>query len=135
MIDANLFPKLMEIISCEIEEVDVKREAYYACANAFSRGSLDQIYYLIELGIVIPFCNALTSTDHRTVILVLCGLEALFTAEERMKGNLVSIVESCGVQKLELLKEHSNDEIVLAALKLLDFIKEYNIATTELKDH
>ena len=126
VIDANLFPKLIEIISNE-SAVGLKKEAIWACTNALKRGSLAQIQYLIELGIVISFCDALTSDDHGTLIVVLKGLVAIFKAAKEMENCLkvVHIIESCGgVQKLELLKEHSNVEVVSAALTVLDFIKE-----------
>ena len=123
---ANLFPKLIEIISHE-KSVDLKKEAFYACANALEGGTLDQIHYLIELGIVIPFCDALTSHDHGTLVVVLEGLVAIFKAAKKMESclKMVKIIESCGgVQKLEWLKENSNHEVVSAALKVLDFIRE-----------
>jgi len=126
VIDANLFPKLIEIISNE-KSVDLRKEAFYACANALDGGSVEQVYYLIELGIVIPFCDALTSRDHGTLVVVLEGLAAIFKAAKKIEDCLkvVHIIESCGgVQKLELLKEHSNNEVVSAALKVLDFIKK-----------
>ena len=68
VIDINLFPKLMEIISSQDDVIGLKREAYWACSNALSVGSSNQIQYLIDLGVIIPFCDALTSNDQKTVL-------------------------------------------------------------------
>ena len=126
VIDANLFPKLMEIISSQ-SEVVLKREALWACANALERGTSNQIRYLIDFGIIVLFCDALTSSDQKTVHVVLEGLAAVLTEAEKDNSwfdKIVEIIQGCGGEsKLQLLLGHSDKEIIDTARRVLDFIE------------
>jgi len=121
-----LFPKLMEIISSQYE-AELKREAFWAFTNALERGSPIQVQYLIDLGTATVFCDALTSSDVETVLVVLRGLEAIlkWATVNNSLGKIITSIESCGgLNKVKSLKEHSNNKIVSAALKILEFIKQ-----------
>ena len=132
VIDANLFPKLIEIISSE-SAVDLKKEAIWACLNALKTGSYEQTRYLVEMGIIEPFCETLTSQDHETLIMTLEGLEIILEMEGCCDSlEAVTIIESCGgVQSMELLKDHPNEEVVSAALKVLSFINKEDEETSD----
>ena len=132
VIDANLFPKLMKIISSQ-KDVELKREAFWTCSNALERGTSNQIRYLIDFGILALFCDALTSSDQKTVLVVLEGLVSIFKDAEKNDSleKIAAIIEGCdSVCKLTVLLEHSDKEIVDAALQVLDFLKH----KTELKN-
>ena len=121
----NLFPTLIEIISNE-SAVDLKKEAIWACGNALERGSLAQVQYLIDLGAIIVFCDTLSSHDLQTVLLVLERLAVILecaTVNDSLDKIMPSIERCGGLNKVKSLKEHSDDEVVSAALKVLEFIK------------
>ena len=130
VIDANLFPKLMEIISSQNGE-ESKKEAFWAFSYALDGGTCDQIQYLVELGVIMPFCDALTSFDPSTLCMLLYGLEAIFknAAEKDNLDEITAIIEGCeGIDNLESLLEHSNKDVVDAALRVFEFLDEDSAA-------
>jgi len=76
VIYANLFPKLLKIISSE-NDVELKRDVYTVCDNVLNGGTVTEVTYLLGLGIIQVFCDALSSLDLTTVLVVLQGLELI----------------------------------------------------------
>ena len=66
MIDANVFPKLIEILATGGKST--KREAVWAVANLTSCGTPDQIRCLVELNVIPPFCYLLTLADSEQAV-------------------------------------------------------------------
>jgi len=124
VIDANLFPKLLEIFSSQ-NDVGLSREACNTCVNVLYKGTSNQCQYLIDLDIVERFCYELTSSDHKTVLLVLQGLEMVLVEAEkddRIFDKIADIIGGCE-RKLQALLEHSNKEVAKTARRVLDFIE------------
>lgn len=101
-----------------------QREAVWAITNITSGGSTDQIIQLIEKYPVIqPFCDLLSSKDTRTLSVILTGLQALFKTAEAVKGvdSLCELLETIGgLDRLEALQNHENEEIYEKAYVLID---------------
>ena len=101
-----------------------QREAVWAITNITSGGSTEQIIELIEKYPVIqPFCDLLASKDTRTLTVILSGLTALFKTAESIKGveNLCELLEQIGgLDRLEALQNHENEEIYEKAYLLID---------------
>ena len=66
VIDANLFPVLIEIL--QKSEFKTRKEAAWAITNATSGGTPDQIRYLVEQGCIPPLCELLTVMDAKIVL-------------------------------------------------------------------
>uniref|UniRef100_M4EPP5 IBB domain-containing protein n=1 Tax=Brassica campestris TaxID=3711 RepID=M4EPP5_BRACM len=110
-------------------EFDIKKEAAWAISNATSGGSHEQIQYLVNQGCIKPLCDLLICPDPRIVTVCLEGLENILKISEADKEmglnggvNLYAqiIEESDGLDKIENLQSHDNNEIYEKAVKILE---------------
>jgi importin subunit alpha-1 len=127
VIEANIFPPLIQILSNG--EFDIKKEAAWAISNATSGGSPEQIRYLVEHGCIPPLCDLLIAEDPRIVMVALEGLENILRSGEPEGENVpddyvnpyTSLIEECtGLDKIEQLQGHPNQEIYDKSLKILE---------------
>ncbi|EME31274.1 Importin subunit alpha-1b [Galdieria sulphuraria] len=123
VIDANIIPPLINLL--KNAEFDVKKEAAWAISNATSGGTIEQMQYLVSQGCIPPLCNLLTVQDFRIIIVALEGLENILRVGERLAvGGLnqyaLFVEEAEGVDKIESLQTHINEEIYSKALKILE---------------
>lgn len=126
IIDASIFPVLIEIL--QKAEFRTRKEAAWAITNATSGGTPDQIRYLVALGCIKPLCDLLTVMDSKIVQVALNGLENILRlGEQESKQNGVSINPYCalieeayGLDKIEFLQSHENQEIYQKAFDLIE---------------
>lgn len=81
MIDANIFPVLIDILGKA--EFKTRKEAAWAITNATSGGTPDQIRYLAMQGCIAPLCDLLTVMDPKIVQVALNGLENILRLGEQ----------------------------------------------------
>jgi len=130
VIDAQIFPQLIGAISSKSSESpDVKKEIFWSCANALEGGSDEQVKYLINSGVIEPFCDVLTIADAKVLSVGLEGLQAILRHAEKTETLEVvrtQIEEYGGVEYLENLQTHPNTEIYEKAVNILEnyFIEE-----------
>ncbi|CAN1345549.1 Importin subunit alpha-2 [Linum perenne] len=109
-------------------EFDIKKEAAWAISNATSGGTHDQIKFLVSQGCIKPLCDLLVCPDPRIVTVCLEGLENILKVGEADKTmghsevNLFSqmIDDAEGLEKIENLQSHDNNEIYEKAVKILE---------------
>ncbi|KAH8953121.1 hypothetical protein BDL97_08G006700 [Sphagnum fallax] len=127
IIDANIIPPLVSLLATA--EFDIKKEAAWAISNATSGGTHEQIKYLVNQGCIKPLCDLLTCPDPRIVTVSLEGLENILKVGESEKDlgnssgiNLYAryIDEAEGLEKIETLQTHDNNEIYEKAVKILE---------------
>jgi importin subunit alpha-1 len=125
VIDANIFPLLIDIMGKA--EFKTRKEAAWAITNAASGGSSEQIHYLVNLGCIPPLCDLLTVMDSKIVQVALNGLEHILRiGEEDSKQtgqtNLYSVlIEECyGLDKIEFLQNHENQDIYQKAFDIIE---------------
>eukprot|EP01114_Cavostelium_apophysatum_P014708 TRINITY_DN387_c0_g1_i1.p1 TRINITY_DN387_c0_g1~~TRINITY_DN387_c0_g1_i1.p1 ORF type:complete len:521 (+),score=156.63 TRINITY_DN387_c0_g1_i1:124-1686(+) len=125
VIDANIMQPLIELLSNA--EFDIKKEAAWAISNATSGGTPEQIRYLVNQGCIKPLCDLLACPDSRIITVALEGLENILKVGERdaKAGNMVnayaSYIESAeGLDKIETLQNHQNNDIYEKAVKILE---------------
>ncbi|CAM6076755.1 unnamed protein product [Sphagnum tenellum] len=127
IIDANIIPPLVALLATA--EFDIKKEAAWAISNATSGGTHEQIKYLVNQGCIKPLCDLLTCPDPRIVTVSLEGLENILKVGEAEKDlgnsngiNLYAryIDEAEGLEKIENLQTHDNNEIYEKAVKILE---------------
>ena len=114
MIDANIFPKLIEILATGGKRTRI--EAAWAVVNLTSGGTLDQISCLLELNVIPPLCEMLNQLGNEQVKLVEGVLNSLYILFELALKNSDSpyafaIKECGGFEKIECLKSHQNEDI------------------------
>ncbi|KAI7733487.1 hypothetical protein M8C21_033727 [Ambrosia artemisiifolia] len=123
VIAANLIGPLVQLLHSA--EFDIKKEAAWAISNATSGGSHDQI----NQGCIKPLCDLLVCPDPRIVTVCLEGLENILKVGESEKNlgrsgdtNLYAqmIDDAEGLEKIENLQSHDNNEIYEKAVKLLE---------------
>uniref|UniRef100_A0A8C1YJE1 Importin subunit alpha n=1 Tax=Cyprinus carpio TaxID=7962 RepID=A0A8C1YJE1_CYPCA len=113
VIDANIFPVLIDIL--QKAEFRTRKEAAWAITNATSGGTPEQIRYLVNLGCIKPLCDLLTVMDSKIVQVALNGLENILRlGEQEAKQN------GSGLDKIEFLQSHENQEIYQKAFDLIE---------------
>ncbi|KAI3885493.1 hypothetical protein MKX03_030569 [Papaver bracteatum] len=127
VIDANIILPLVHLL--QHAEFDIKKEAAWAISNATSGGSHEQIQFLVTQGCIKPLCDLLACPDPRIVTVCLEGLENILKVGEADKDlgknggvNLFAqMIDECeGLDKVENLQSHDNNEIYEKAVKILE---------------
>ncbi|XP_042570256.1 importin subunit alpha-5 isoform X4 [Cyprinus carpio] len=125
VIDADLLPPLINIL--QVAEFRTRKEAAWAITNATSGGSSEQIRHLVELGCIKPLCDLMTLMDSKIVQVALNGLENILRLGEleAKRGGGINpycalIEEAYGLDKLEFLQGHENQEIYQKAFDLIE---------------
>jgi len=127
VIDSTIIPPLISLLAHA--EFDIKKEAAWAISNATSGGTADQIRYLVHQGAIKPLCDLLTVQDVRIVTVALEGLENILKVGEQMRkmpgstgsNPFAQIVEdSEGLDKIEALQEHQNEDLYEKAVAILE---------------
>lgn len=126
VIESNLIPPLIQILTNA--DFDVKKEAAWAVSNATSGGTPQQIKYLVEQGCIEPLTNLLTVHDARIVSVALEGLENILRVGQKEKDTSNSeyneyarAIEAVGgLDKIESLQQHSNQEVYEKAVRILE---------------
>ncbi|KAK3160004.1 hypothetical protein QOZ80_1BG0054050 [Eleusine coracana subsp. coracana] len=127
VINAGIIGPLLQLL--QTAEFDIKKEAAWAVSNATSGGSPEQIKYLASEGCIKPLCDLLVCPDSRIITVCLEGLENILKVGEQEKTSGATgevnvfaqmIDEAEGLEKIENLQSHDNNEIYEKAVKLLE---------------
>ncbi|XP_038076104.1 importin subunit alpha-7-like [Patiria miniata] len=126
VIDANIIPTLIDVLGKA--EFKTRKEAAWAITNATSGGSPEQIRFIVEHNCIPPLCELLNVMDAKIVHVALNGLENILKlGDQDVKNNLTQqnqyalVVEHCqGVDKIEFLQSHANQEIYQKAFDIID---------------
>jgi hypothetical protein len=124
VIDANLIPPLVTML--REESFDIQKEAAWAISNATSGGNSTQIRFLAESGVIPALCGLFSCTDPKIIMVALEGIENILRAGKREAAKSCvtnpynDTVEECGgLDGLELLQRHDNEEIYDRAVRVL----------------
>lgn len=125
VIENNIIPPLIQLLTTA--EFDIRKEAAWAISNATSGGSPQQIKFLVQQGCIRPLCDLLTVSDPKIVTIALEGLENILKVgdeEARAMGNsnqmAIFVSEAEGLNKIEDLQQHSNNDIYEKCVKILE---------------
>ncbi|ETN64894.1 importin alpha-7 subunit [Anopheles darlingi] len=120
-IDANIFPSIIELLGKA--DFKTRKEAAWAITNATSGGTVEQIKHLVDAGCIPPMCELLTVMDPKIVTVALNGLENILKAgnQQQTKPNPYAVmIEECyGLDKLEFLQSHLNNDIYEKAFSII----------------
>jgi importin subunit alpha-1 len=140
LIDANIFPKLIEILAKD--ENETRMEAVWAVMYVTQGGTPDQIRYLVELNIIPPLCELLTllNSEHNEILeKALTSLENILKLGEQNEDSnpYAFLIRECGgLDKIENLARHQNENISQKAALIFESFfnqgqdKEENISVT-----
>jgi hypothetical protein len=123
VIQAQIIPRLVHLI--KNADFDTKREAAWALSNATSGGSYDQVQYMVDEGLIETMCNLLICADARIITVALESIENILKIgekEAKQNGNqyIIMIEEAKGVDFIEALQNHPNNEIYDKAVSILE---------------
>ncbi|MBA0681619.1 hypothetical protein Goari_023408 [Gossypium aridum] len=126
VINAGIIGPLVSLL--QNAEFDIKKEAAWAISNATSGGTHEQIKYLVSQGCIKPLCDLLACPDPRIITVCLEGLENILKVGEAEKASGAGEFNYCaqliedaeGLEKIENLQSHDNNEIYEKAVKILE---------------
>jgi hypothetical protein len=125
VIEANVIPPLTHLL--DTAEFGTKKEVAWSISNATSGGSPEQIRYLVQQGCIKPLCDLLTCNDPRLVTVALEGIENVLKAGEHEAPTTGGtnpytqfVDEAEGIDKLEALQNHSNEDVYKKAMHILE---------------
>ncbi|ELT97738.1 hypothetical protein CAPTEDRAFT_180032 [Capitella teleta] len=119
VIDAGLIPLIIHHL--EKGEFQTKKEAAWAISNLTISGRQDQVMYAVSQKVIPPFCNLLVAKDTQVVQVVLDGINNILKAAGDNVNTVCTEIEEClGLDKIEFLQQHENEEIYKLAYEILD---------------
>ncbi|EZA53933.1 hypothetical protein DMN91_011930 [Ooceraea biroi] len=139
VISANLLPSLVEVL--QFGDYKAQKEAAWAVTNLTSGGTIQQLIELVNAGVLQPFCNLLDAKDWNTITVVLDGITNILHAADKM-GQMdqvaIMIEEAGGLDKLEALQQHENEQIYQKSVAMIDTFfsgEEAETLTSEVKEN
>ncbi|XP_076002081.1 importin subunit alpha-3 [Genypterus blacodes] len=119
VIDAKLVPMIIHLL--DKGDFGTQKEAAWAISNLTISGRKDQVAHLIEMQVIPPFCNLLTVKDAQVVQVVLDGLSNILKMADDEAETIANLIEECGgLEKVEQLQNHENEDIYKLAYEIID---------------
>lgn len=119
IINANLIPSLINLLSKD--EFNVQKEATWAISNITNNGKAKHVRYLVEQGVLPPLIEIFKCSDPKIIMVALEGVDNILKIGASGDQNkFAEIVEECGgVDQLESLQRHDNEDIYKKAVHVL----------------
>ncbi|KAB1267523.1 Importin subunit alpha-4, partial [Camelus dromedarius] len=119
VIDAGLIPMIIHQLAKG--DFGTQKEAAWAISNLTISGRKDQVEYLVQQNVIPPFCNLLSVKDSQVVQVVLDGLKNILIMAGDEASTVAEIIEECGgLEKIEVLQQHENEDIYKLAFEIID---------------
>lgn len=132
VINHNLLPAIIHVLAKG--EFKAQKEAVWAVTNLTAGGNVQQVCKLIEAGVIKPLCDLLTIKDAKIILVMLDAIANMLVTAVKMnyKEQLCLLIEEAGgVDKIETLQQHENNDVYKAALGIIDrFFSEDEEDTT-----
>ena len=119
------FPSLLQNIVqlAEKAEWEVRKEALWVLSNIATGGQPEHVEGITELGAIRAVVSMLTVPDSKVIIVALDALTAILKVGENLNNNqayVVLVEEANGVESLEELQEHKNDEVYQKTIGIIE---------------
>ncbi|XP_046380855.1 LOW QUALITY PROTEIN: importin subunit alpha-4-like [Haliotis rubra] len=119
VIDAGLIPLIIHHLNRG--EFQTQKEAAWAISNLTISGRKEQVSYVVQQGVIPPFCNLLGVKDTQVVNVVLDGINNILKMAGDDLESINQMIEECGgLDKIESLQNHENEEIYKLAYEIID---------------
>lgn len=121
VIDGGVMPYIIEVLTNG--EFKSQKEAAWAVTNLTSGGTVEQIAHMVQLGVLKPLCDLLSAKDAKVIRVLLDALSNVLNAAEQIgQSETVALMveQEGGVDKIEQLQQHENEDVYHAALSIID---------------
>jgi len=129
VIEAGILPQLVHVLFNG--DFKSQKEAAWAVTNLTSGGTIEQMSALCEAGIddkgeggaLKAMCDLLGARDEKTIVVILEGIGNILAAAKKHDAldTLAMKIEECeGLDKLENLQSHENEDVYKKALKIIE---------------
>lgn len=119
VIDAGLIPLIIHHLVRG--DFQTKKEAAWAISNLTISGRKEQVSYVVEQGVIPPFCDLLSVKDTQVVQVVLDGINNILKMAADEVDHICQLIEECGgLDKIESLQNHENSDIYRLAYEIID---------------
>uniref|UniRef100_A0A4W3I7C8 Importin subunit alpha n=1 Tax=Callorhinchus milii TaxID=7868 RepID=A0A4W3I7C8_CALMI len=119
VIDAGLIPMIVHHLTKG--DFGTQKEAAWAISNLTISGKKEQVEYLVQQNVIPPFCKLLGVKDPQVIQVVLDGLNNILKVAGSDTNTLVEMIEECGgLEKIEALQQHENEDIYKLAYEIID---------------
>uniref|UniRef100_A0A914LD06 Importin subunit alpha n=2 Tax=Meloidogyne incognita group TaxID=654580 RepID=A0A914LD06_MELIC len=119
VIDAGLIPMIIHLL--DKGDFQTQKEAAWAVSNVTISGRAEHVHYMVENGVIVPFCNLLGVRDPQIVQVVLDGLNNILKKSCAQTDEVCQKIEECGgLDKIEHLQNHESEEIYKMAYEIID---------------
>jgi len=119
VIDHGLVPHIIQHL--QRGEFQTQKEAAWAISNLTISGNKAQVSYLVEQGVISPFCHLLSCKDTQVVQVVLDGINNILKLAGPELEVVTAMIEECGgLDKIESLQNHENVEIYKLAYEIIE---------------
>lgn len=126
VLEAGLMPSLVDALANA--DFDVKKEAAWAISNATCGQVPEHIKYIVDTGAMKPLCDLLEVQDARMITVALDAIENVLKVGQATADQMgsdenpyaVAIEEADGLDKLEELQSHANNDIYEKAMGILE---------------
>ncbi|CAI9737016.1 importin subunit alpha-4-like [Octopus vulgaris] len=119
VIDAGLINLIIHHLSQG--DFQTQKEAAWAISNLTISGRKEQVGYVVHEGVIGPFCNLLGVKDPQVVNVVLDGINNILKMAGDDVESLCQQIEECGgLDKIENLQNHENEDIYKLAYDIID---------------
>lgn len=119
VIEAGLIPMIIHHL--QRGEFQTQKEAAWAISNLTISGRKDQVAAVVSAGVIPPFCQLLNVKDPQVIQVVLDGISNILKMAVDDVETVANMIEECGgLDKIELLQQHENEEIYKLAYEIID---------------
>lgn len=121
VIDMGLIPPLVQIMVKG--EYKAQKEAVWAITNLTAGGTVEQIVYTVQAQALKPLCDLLVVKDAKIVQVILDAILNILNVANKIEQleQMCMMIEECeGLDKIETLQQHSNEEVYKLALSIID---------------